>query len=271
MKKFLSILLSLVLLNTTMTATTLAYENTNEVYSQISETFGITSEELALLDPQIIQSLYNDILTGDLVATQETYIKITTNEAGQISMEESSYLDYMAETHGRITNPDSSSGWMRFDTSVISYDSKSGSAYCHFTWLTPPSFRMTDIVGVSLRQGTLDYNTAYGYYSHHSPNDDYIYNFKASDISETGAGATATFKLRYSDYTYEASDAAFLSLRFTKDGPSEGVNGSYAHQGVAFSFSPSFSIDQFGDISASSGVNISPFFTQAKGYVSIRW
>ena len=91
------------------------------------------------------------------------------------------------------------------------------------------------------------------------------------DIRESGEGATAKFKLRLSDYTYDTNDFAFLSLNFTKEGNSEGVNGSYAHQKVSITFSPSFSIDRVGKISLSGGFNIVSYYVQDTGYVSINW
>ena len=66
-------------------------------------------------------------------------------------------------------------------------------------------------------------------------------------------------------------DFAFLSLNFTKEGNSEGVNGSYAHQKVSITFSPSFSIDRVGKISLSGGFNIVSYYVQDTGYVSINW
>ena len=93
----------------------------------------------------------------------------------------------------------------------------------------------------------------------------------AKDIRESGEGATAKFKLRLSDYTYDTNDFAFLSLNFTKEGNSEGVNGSYAHQKVSITFSPSFSIDRVGKISLSGGFNIVSYYVQDTGYVSINW
>ena len=115
------------------------------------------------------------------------------------------------------------------------------------------------------------YNTTKGFYRHSSPNDNYEYTFQAKDIRESGEGATAKFKLRLSDYTYDTNDFAFLSLNFTKEGNSEGVNGSYAHQKVSITFSPSFSIDRVGKISLSGGFNIVSYYVQDTGYVSINW
>ena len=70
---------------------------------------------------------------------------------------------------------------------------------------------------------------------------------------------------------YDTNDFAFLSLNFTKEGNSEGVNGSYAHQKVSITFSPSFSIDRVGKISLSGGFNIVSYYVQDTGYVSINW
>ena len=90
-------------------------------------------------------------------------------------------------------------------------------------------------------------------------------------MEETGAGVTANFKLRLSDYVYDTHDYAFLRFNFTKEGTSEGVNGTYAHQKLSIAFNPSFSIDRYGVISASGGFSIVNYYVQEKGYVSINW
>ena len=82
---------------------------------------------------------------------------------------------------------------------------------------------------------------------------------------------TANFKLRLSDYVYDTHDYAFLRFNFTKEGTSEGVNGTYAHQKLSIAFNPSFSIDRYGVISASGGFSIVNYYVQEKGYVSINW
>lgn len=269
MKKFCAVLLSLAVILTIPIPAFAA--NNNSGLEKISDGFGIPVEVLEGLDSETIQSLYHDVTTNRLVSAADSYIKVVETESGDIIMEEASYEQYLSEKMSRVGKTDESSGWMRFQTTVYEVDSTTGLAACAFTWLTPPSPRMTDVVGISLRNGTTKAGTTNGFYSHTSPNDDYDYTFTDSDIRETGAGATATFKLRRSDYVSEANDFVFLRLNFTKDGAAEGVNGTYAHQKISIVFSPSFSIDRLGAISLSGGFNIVNYYAQDTGYVDITW
>lgn len=270
MKKFLSIILSLAMIFT-LSITAFAAAPSENQLSQISDGFGIPMDVLADLNSETIRSLYEDVSTNKFISASDSYIKIITQESGEVIMREGTYAEYLRDMSDRVNNTDESSGWMKFHTTVYEVNSTTGLASCAFTWLTPPTPRMTDVIGVSMRNGTTQYNTTKGFYRHSSPNDNYEYTFQAKDIRESGEGATAKFKLRLSDYTYDTNDFVFLSLNFTKEGNSEGVNGSYAHQKVSITFSPSFSIDRVGKISLSGGFNIVSYYVQDTGYVSINW
>lgn len=270
MKRLISTLLTVMMVFTLATPA-FAIEASNDRFTTISNAFGIPTDALYTLDSATINSLYIDAVNNTLISSNDTYVKVETTEAGDMIMYEATYNQYLQETSSRISKTDESSGWMRFHTTVFEVDSRTGQASCAFTWLTPPSPRMKDVIDVSLRQGTVNYDTANGFYTHSSPNDNYSYTFKARDMEETGAGVTANFKLRLSDYVYDTHDYAFLRFNFTKEGTSEGVNGTYAHQKLSIAFNPSFSIDRYGVISASGGFSIVNYYVQEKGYVSINW
>lgn len=270
MKRIISTLLSAMMIFT-LTAPSFAIEASNDQFTTISNAFGIPIDALYNLDSETINSLYTDAVNNKLVSSNDTYVKIETTETGDMIMYEATYNQYLQETRSRIGKTDESSGWMRFHTTVFEVDSRTGQASCAFTWLTPPSPRMRDVIGVSLRQGTVNYDTANGFYTHRSPNDNYSYTFKASDMEETGAGVTVNFQLRISDYVNDTSDYAILRFNFTKEGTSEGVNGAYAHQKISLALNPSFSINRNGIISASGGISLVSYYIQEKGYVSINW
>lgn len=272
MKKLCSVMLSLILMFAISIPVFSANDNSDSSDLQkISDGFGIPVEVLVFLDTETIQSLYQDITMNRFVSATDSYIKVVETESGDIIMEEATYEQYLMDNMSRVSTTNESSGWMRFHTTVYEVDSTTGLASCAFTWLTPPSPRMADVVGVSLRNGTTKAGTAYGFYSHTSPNDNYNYTFTSSDIRETGEGVTAEFDLRISDYVSETNDFIFLCLNFTKDGAAEGVTGTYAHQKISFTFSPSFSIDRTGVISLSSGIDIISYYAQKSGYVDIVW
>lgn len=213
MKKFLSIILSLAMIFT-LSITAFAAAPSENQLSQISDGFGIPMDVLADLDSETIRSLYEDVSTNKFISASDSYIKIITQESGEVIMREGTYAEYLRDMSDRVNNTDESSGWMKFHTTVYEVNSTTGLASCAFTWLTPPTPRMTDVIGVSMRNGTTQYNTTKGFYRHSSPNDNYEYTFQAKDIRESGEGATAKFKLRLSDYTYDTNDFAFLSLNF---------------------------------------------------------
>lgn len=247
----------------------------DDMYDAISERYGIPLDVVRSLNEEMLLELYEDVENNRLVGSEQSYIKITETDDGSVTMQESSFEQYLSEIATQASNEeqdeDESSGWMRLVTTVSEVDYNTGEAACAFTWLTSPSPRFKDVVGVSLRQGTMDMNTATGFYAHSSPDvSGYIYEFQPADINERGAGATARFKLKITDYISGVSDTAFLKIRFTKEGNSEGVNGTYAHQTISLVINPSFSIDRNGVITPS-GLEFLQHYKQASGYVSINW
>ena len=270
MKKFLSVIFSLAMI-CTLSATAFATGPSQNQLSQISNGFGIPMDVLRMLDSETICSLYEDVSTNKFISASDSYIKIITKESGETFMREGTYAEYLQDISNRVNGTDESSGWMRFHTTVYEIDKTTGFASCAFTWLTPPASRILDVVGISMRNGVTRTATTEGFYTHSSPSDNYKYTFQTKDIRESGEGATAKFNLRNSDYIDQTSDFAFLSLNFTKEGNSEGINGSYAHQTFAISFSPSFSIDRNGAISISGGVNLFDYYIEESGYIDIVW
>lgn len=270
MKKLLCILIALAM-TLSLSASAFAVESSTVSFEEVSAAFGIPVAVLKTLDADTFNSLATDAVNNKLISSKDTYVKVTLDENRNPVMQESTFAEYFQDTHTRISNPDSSSGWMKFNTSIFEKDSTTGQASCAFTWLTPPAPRMTDVVGLALTQGTFDYGTSNGFYSHSSPNDNYTYNFTASDLHEEGHGVTASFKLHLTDYANGINDFAFLCADFAKEGTSEGVNGSYGHQSIGISINPTFSITRGGKISLAGGLNIATYYAQETGYVSIRW
>ena len=270
MKKFISIILSFIMLYS-VSIPALAYDN--ETLKKISDTFGIPIEALETLDDTTLQSLANDAQNNPVVSSETVYVKISEDTNGNISMEESTYSEYINEqqqSRGSANNTDSSSGWMQFHLTISDINSDTGQAACAFTWLTPPSPRLADVVGISLRQGTLDYNTSNGFYSHVSELENYSHTFTRSELEESGYGVTVEFNLRTTDVISQR-DYVFLRANFSKVSGSEGLNGTYAHKKFGLSFNPTFSINRNGEISISGGLNITTYYTQETGYVSTNW
>lgn len=244
----------------------------NDRLMEISEGFGIPMDVLYDLDSETVDSLYEDVANNRLVGASTSYAKIYTTESGEVVMEPASYQEYLSRSGPPKTDTDESSGWMRFYTTVYEVDDNTGLASCSYTWLTPATPRLTDVVGISLRNGTVDNDTTSGFYRHSTSNGSETNPFGAADIDEHGGGVVASFRLAGADDFSTEGDYAFIRVNFTKEGNAEGVNGSYAHQRIKFSFNPSYSIDREGWISFAGGLpNISTYYVQDCGYVSITW
>ena len=238
---------------------------------KVSDVYGLPIEAPERLSPDILDSLVEDAENNRLVSSSEKYVKIVVDENNDLKMEESTYNEYLYDIRTRANDTDTSSGWMKFYTSVFEVNNTTGQASCAFTWLTPPSPRMTDVIGLSLTQGTFDYNTANGFYLHTSPNDNYEHQFTAGEITESGHSVICEVDLRNSDYISGTYDYMFIRANFAKEGTSEGVNGTYGHQKVGLALGLEFSLSRNGILSWSSSLQIATYYTQDKGYVSIRW
>ncbi len=276
MKKMYTLFLALsIFFSCTFSTHAMEIQTEREPLSLVSEVFGIPMDVLAFVDVEMLDSLIYAAENNEVIDSSEAYIKVTMDETGDISMSTASYQEYLRDTVGsysvNASTTDSSSGWMRFYTTVLSVNSTTGQASCSFKWLTSPSPRLKDVVGLALRNGTVKSGTANGFYSHSSPNTKYYHTFTSSEIRESGEGVTANFKLKLTDYVSEASDFAFIQTNFIKEGKSEGVTGTYAHQKFQLAVSPSFSINRQGLISISSGLKIVTYYVQDTGYVSIMW
>lgn len=90
MKKFLSIILSLAMIFT-LSITAFAAAPSENQLSQISDGFGIPMDVLADLDSETIRSLYEDVSTNKFISASDSYIKIITQESGEVIMREGTY------------------------------------------------------------------------------------------------------------------------------------------------------------------------------------
>lgn len=273
MKKLLSVILCLTMMFS-LSATGFAASATPNL-NEVSQTYGIPVEVLETLDQPMLQSLINDMTNYDVVSSESKYIKIITNNKTETSRTiEGSYEQYISEIMSPIpfiSDTDESSGWLRIHTTVIDKNNTTGQASCAFTWLTPPSPRQTDVMGLALTQGTFVHNSANGFYTHTSPNKDRTINYSSRSFDQEGHSINCKVKLELSDYLSEANDFMFLRSDFYKEGNSEGVNGVYGHKKWGLSINPSFSLSRAGVFSISGGFEFVDYYQQEKGYVSIHW
>jgi hypothetical protein len=266
MKRFLSIFLSTVLL-LSLNAPAYADNLTTSTEEEISTVYGIPKSIFETLPTDIQSSLTNDIENIIDYSTQTTYIKVSHTDSGERISSQSTYQDYLKAS--TLSDPDEND-WMRVQASIINKGSYA-QVSAAYTWLTRPAFRMNDVIGLSLTQGTIQDNTADGFYTYTTAKGSVTTEFSdtPSKFDYEGHGLVRKVVLAKPDYPVN-SDFMFMKANIYKEGRSEGLNGTYGHQRVSMALSPSFNIDRSGVLSCV-GVNIGMTYDQFKGYTSIAW
>lgn len=61
-----------------------------------------------------------------------------------------------------------------------------------------------------------------------------------------------------------------MKTNIHKEGNSEGLNGTYAHQRIGINIEPEANIDRSGILSCI-GFNIGEYYDQYSGYIDIAW
>ncbi len=268
MKKFATILFSLIMICSLSDAVFAdEQKNTDEIVQRISDVYGIALSDIELMPEEIFLRLADDIDEIDTFSANDTYWQISYDENGENVAKEATYQEYMFSTFLRDTDE---SSWMRIHTTIVDKGSKAQIS-ATYTWLTKAAPRMKDVIGLSVVQGTILDNTADGFYTY-STSDGSVY----TDFSKTpsafdyqGDGLIRCVTLGKPDKTVKG-EMLFMKADIVKEGNSEGLNGSYAHQKLSISSVPSFTIDKNGII-ASNGVNMSLNYTQFRGYTSVQW
>lgn len=278
MKKFVSVVLVLVMAFTlsipafaassvTNSGSTSADDIATLTDQKISSTYGIPLSVLETLPKDIHTSLSNDVENIVNFSTQVSYIKISYTDTGESIASPATYQEYVRASMLRDTDEND---WMRIHTTIIDKGSY-GQISAAYTWLTRPNFRMNDVIGLSLTQGTIIDNTADGFYTYTTSQGSFTTDFTAtpSKFDYEGHGLVRNVTLAKPDYPVN-SDFLFMRVNIYKESGSEGLNGAYGHQRVSIALAPSFNIDRSGILSCV-GINIGMTYDRFKGYTSINW
>ena len=86
---------------------------------------------------------------------------ITSSEEGEPVSTESTYQEYLDSMQSKAPKSDE---WMKVHITIIEKDADCAQISAAFTWLTRPSFRMRDVMGLSIIHGTIVNGTAKGFY-----------------------------------------------------------------------------------------------------------
>ena len=95
------------------------------------------------------------------VKYKDIYVKITSSEDGEPVSTESTYQEYLDSMQSKAPKSDE---WMKVHITIIEKDADCAQISAAFTWLTRPSFRMRDVMGLSIIHGTIVKGTAKGFY-----------------------------------------------------------------------------------------------------------
>ena len=272
MKKLLSTLLSIVLIlamcNTAFAAT--PQSSTTEVQASreyLAELYDIPTDVVNTLSPTIISRLSQKANGAQSISSNDTYIKVTYNKDGSSTSRIATYQEYLSESSLRDTDENS---WMRIHTTIVDKGSHA-TVSAAYTWLTRPAFRMRDVIGLSLTQGTFMDNTADGFYTYTTSQGSFTTDFSDTpgEFSYQGHGIVRNVTLSKPNNPV-ATDYLFLSADIHKEANSEGLNGTYGHQRASISIVPSFTIDRTGWLSCV-GLNVGMTYDQFSGYTDTKW
>lgn len=264
MKKFLNlIIISIIII--TVNSNVIAKTNTLSDICKIHDIYGISYEAINTLSENQLDSLLDSLNSAKSINIEESYIKITYDANGQSQYKKSSLEEFLYEKQLKSTDQN---GWMKIHTTIIDKDLRTAQVSSAFTWLVSPAIRLTDVIGLSITQGTFIQNSADGFYTYVTSQGATTEDFSGG-FDYQGHGITKNVTLEKPNFpvTY---DFMFLRGKIYKEGNSEGLNGAYAHKRISLNFNPSFSIDRQGFLSAV-GVNIGMSYDTYKGFSSIYW
>ena len=134
---------------------------TVDVLNNISEIYGIPVSILETLDQEYVEDLIYNIENNEGVKYKDIYVKITSSEDGEPVSTESTYQEYLDSMQSKAPKSDE---WMKVHITIIEKDADCAQISAAFTWLTRPSFRMRDVMGLSIIHGTIVNGTAKGFY-----------------------------------------------------------------------------------------------------------
>jgi len=271
MKKLLSIVLSFSLIFGLVPVTALAtsLDSPDDVKQQISDVYGIPISVLDTLDQDTFDGLSNNLSEAISVSSEDTYIKITSTESGESLIAESTYQEYLHSLMSRDASKTHENAWMRIHTTIIDKGNYA-QVSAAFTWLSDLVWRGTDVVGLSITQGTFMGGTGSGFHSYKDYQGSHTVNFLLKDFSEQGHGITYKFPLVSYVDSKVTNEFSFIQASIHKEGQSEGLNGTYGHQRLSVALVPDFSIDRSGFLSCV-GLNVGMTYDQYSGYVDTAW
>lgn len=263
MKKLLSISVALVVI-LAMSMTAFAAVPDTISSEDLSEIYGIPIPVMSSLSTTMRLKLGNGVNHNNVLASNDTYFKIISNENGADIIQKASYQEYLNNHEMRDTDENS---WMRVHTTIIDKGTYA-QVSAAYTWLTSPAFRMKDVIGLSITQGTFIDNSADGFYTYTTAQGSFSTDF-TSGFDYQGHGIVRNVILAKPDYPVK-SDFLFMRANIYKEGSSEGLNGAYGHQRASVSVNPAFNIDRNGVLSCV-GINVGMTYDRFKGYTSTSW
>lgn len=231
---------------------------------EIEKIYGIPAEVLRSLNEETINSFQTDVDPEDL-SSKTIYVMITEDNSGLSSSKAFTEFEYLKELAkeeaSQLSNENS---WMRIHLTLISKSSTVGEVSGNFTWLKRPAFRMKDVVGLVVQNGTVINNSANGFYSH-STSQGPSTTYWTSGFKYFIGGVTKTQTLAKPDYPV-LTDNMFIRFQIHKNG-AEGLFGTYGHQRMSLNVSnPTFELTRSSGKLKPLNFNLGLTYDQFTGY-----
>lgn len=274
MKKSFSLFLTLLLiLSFSMTALADANDSKglnfkqSDRFKEIQEIYDVPTEVLKTLDEDTLNAFITDVDPED-ISSSTTYIKFSENKNGTVNTEKFTEAEYLKQ---KSLNADvANTSWMKVHLVIASLNSTTAEVSGAYTWLKRPAFRMKDVVGLVVQNGTVVADSANGFYS-------YTTSQGASSVNWTSGfkyflgGATRVQNLAKPDYPVN-SDYLFMRMRIYKNGNAEGLYGTYGHQRASISVSnPIFELTRTSGKLRPLNFTLGVTYDEATDYASKLW
>ena len=231
---------------------------------ELSKIYGIPVAIISELPAETRLQLSNGINQGNVIASDETYVKISYNENGEPLTQKANVQEHVASA---LTQHTDSNDWMKIHTTIVDKGSYA-QVSATFTWLIRPAFRMKDVIALSVAQGTVIDDSAEGFYMY-TTSQGCVYTPLTSGFDYQGHGIVRNVTLAKPNNPVK-SDIFFIKANIYKEGSSERLNGTYGHQRLSIVLNPNFSVARTGVLSCRS-FNLGMTYDCFTGCTLISW
>gem|GEM_PF-6187845 len=252
----------------------------DEAKQKISFLYNIPIEFLYEMTEEQLAPYLIGLDQRELVASNIVVYKITENYDGTFTQIESTYEAFLQEQAMLKNMPGFEAmntvvhnrGWIEITSSIILINATRAEASGAFRWLQRTTARMTDVVGISLQNGTFITNSANGFHRVDGTTIP-ITTFTGSTFIHQIGSIHRSHRLPFldADQVWNGRDFFHIRAQFAIGNfRADSIATVYAHQTLALNTFPTFTLGGGRNIFSISG-GFATRFNQTNGYVHREW